>query len=55
MKCHNGMRQVNILNAAVMLAILFKFGTALVQSAEEGLANFYSGISHDSELTRLIS
>lgn len=42
MKLHNRMRQVNILTAVAMLTMLFTCGFALAQSAEEGLANFYS-------------
>jgi hypothetical protein len=37
MKCHNGMRQTNILIAAVMLATLFKCGIAF---AQRGLGQF---------------
>jgi rare lipoprotein A len=42
MKRHDRKRQTSILIAAVMLAMLFMCGLALAQSAEEGLANFYS-------------
>jgi|SRR4030095_4754997 rare lipoprotein A len=42
MKRHDRKRQASILIAAVMLAMLFMCGLALAQSAEEGLANFYS-------------
>jgi peptidoglycan lytic transglycosylase len=51
MKSDNRKRQASFFAGIVMLAVLFRCGIRLAQSAEEGLANFYSDSFQDRKMS----